>query len=482
MDVMTKRRLFYVVSILLVLGVVSSHRLIELHNHWTTPADMDMGYLLLIVFAYFYHRALKENLAHKLSPLYLVPLSFVSVAIYLAELLNLKSVFFLQFPLLGMSLTGLFFGTKTLLKSLSAIGIVSMALPFWYAAISPLQSMTVWASSKAIELTQLTALVEGTYITLPSGTVHIAGGCSGLKYLLSAITLSLVSSALNRSKLSITILLILCAAALAILANWVRVISLVGIGYTEGVSHPLMADHDFFGWVIFGVFIAIYFLIDQRVSVTNPINYPAGTTKQKKITSHEVVIFAAAMLLLSSPLMYSKSLKQQTGEQGTNTRLAINIPSSAQHKNFARTWYPDFPINEQAKHFSIIKNTTHYDVSVLRYFNWGEKELAKTTNSVFPNDSWRIIRDEPWSLDSLRMRIAVAKNNQTYRVVFYWYDHEGTQLNGILQSKIQLLRDSLRGTNFASLVAISHPCSFDCANVNEPPTWLIENIRNTSNL
>ena len=114
MDVMTKRRLFYVVSILLVLGVVSSHRLIELHNHWTTPADMDMGYLLLIVFAYFYPRALKENLAHKLSPLYLVPLSFVSVAIYLAELLNLKSVFFLQFPLLGMSLTGLFFGTKTL--------------------------------------------------------------------------------------------------------------------------------------------------------------------------------------------------------------------------------------------------------------------------------------------------------------------------------------------------------------------------------
>lgn len=482
MDVITKRRLFYISSILLVLGLVSSNRLIELHTHWTTPADMDMGYPLLIVFIYFYHRSIKENQPATLSPYYLVPLALVSCTIYLSSLLNLKSVFFLQLPLLLAALTGLFFGSKTMLKTLAPIGIVAMALPFWYAAIMPLQSMTVWATSNAIDLMRLTAFVEGNYITLPSGTVHVAGGCSGLKYLLSAITISLISSALNRQALIRTILFAICAATLAILANWVRVISLVGVGYYEGTSHPLMTDHDLFGWIIFGVFIAAYFFIDRNARTPLAENSVINTPARQSNLSFETVLVIAAFIVVASPSMYSSSLKQQTNNQNFNTNLAINISSLNQKKDIARSWYPDYPDSEHAEHYSVEQQAIRYDISIMHYFNWGENELAKTTNSVFPNEQWWLISDEQWTSDTLKMRIAIATNKNKYRAVYYWYDHQGKQVNSILQSKIQLIRDSLKDANFAALVAISHQCSGDCKNIKSPPTWLIDNIRNESKI
>ena len=130
--------------------------------------------------------------------------------------------------------------------------------------------LTVKAVTICLSLINIPIFIQTYFIYIPNGIIHIAEGCSGLKYFQSAIAISIIMNFLHQNNWRKIIILGLCSAVLAIIANWIRVLILVLVGYYSGIDHPLMTDHDNLGWVIFAAAALLpLFFIDRKLSAEN---------------------------------------------------------------------------------------------------------------------------------------------------------------------------------------------------------------------
>lgn len=112
-------------------------------------------------------------------------------------------------------------------------------------------------SAQLLTLLQVPVYLEGNIIDLGSIRLQVVDACSGLRYFLPTILLSLIiGHALNRT-LTGRILLVLLSAPITIALNTIR-ITITGL-LTRYIS-PALADgffHDFQGWLIYLAAIAL---------------------------------------------------------------------------------------------------------------------------------------------------------------------------------------------------------------------------------
>ena len=80
--------------------------------------------------------------------------------------------------------------------------LMLLAIPIWDFLIDPLRIITVVIVQNSLEWLEIPALIDGFFITLPVGRFVVEGGCSGLNYMLTSLTLGLVYSMryLNRMR------------------------------------------------------------------------------------------------------------------------------------------------------------------------------------------------------------------------------------------------------------------------------------------
>jgi len=101
----------------------------------------------------------------------------------------------------------------------------------------------------------------GFLLTLPNGTFEVAEGCGGLRYLLAALYIGSLLTYIGNYSTKRRIALIITFASLALVANVIRVVTVVIAGYLTDMQHHLVHHHVNLGWVIFLLFIfpLIYF-------------------------------------------------------------------------------------------------------------------------------------------------------------------------------------------------------------------------------
>ena len=195
-------------------------RLESLHQHWITPDDLDIGYFLLVLFAYFTYK----NFTHsQIKPnIYFFPVVlFLAFVFFLAQYLDLKTVFFAALAAFFPAVLVTSLGLNTAKKIIIPWALVVTAMPFWYLAVPVLQTITVEVVSFLSSALSLTALVEGNFFHIPSGVIHVAGGCSGLKYFLTSMALALISSCLSKRGFALSMSSVLIAASFAMIGNWI---------------------------------------------------------------------------------------------------------------------------------------------------------------------------------------------------------------------------------------------------------------------
>jgi len=451
--------------------------------HWITPDDLDMGYLLFALFIGLSVRALKQPCRVNVRPIYVLPLFLISGLLFLSEVLDLKTVFFVAAPLGFLMLNGFALGHTVLKRILLPTAVLMMAMPFWYLLVPYLQKATVIANTQWIEATGITALIEGSFITVPTGIIHIAGGCSGLKYFMTAMSLAFIAAAWNRVPFRYAVISAVIAVALAILANWIRVGILVYVGYTEGVSHPWMAEHDMLGWIVFAVAMIPWFLVEARLnkhetSVSESTDMQAELTTAWTTASVKTGLAAViGLILLFTPHAILKGTGSTVDQVQAISAPQIKglTPLSDQSR---RTWFPAYAHPDQQLHRRFLWEGKVLDLSILRFTGNGEGELAKTTNQIFP-ENWRQLSDRTWqsSDGKTRLRIAIGARGKEYRVVYYWYDHSSGMKNSITGSKLALLIDSLAGDRSGDLIALSVSCTGECMTMDEPSPAVLTLIK-----
>lgn len=115
----------------------------------------------------------------------------------------------------------------------------------------PLQFVASNLATSLLRLVGVPVLREGNVIQLPTMSLEVVEACSGIRSLVSLITLAVVYSYLLEKSKLIRVILVSSALPIAIAANGLRI---MGTGLTGIYWSPDKAEgffHEFSGWVIF---------------------------------------------------------------------------------------------------------------------------------------------------------------------------------------------------------------------------------------
>lgn len=151
-----------------------------------------------------------------------------------------------------------FFGGWKLLRELALpIGFLFFMVPvpaiIFNQITLPLQLLASEAAAVALPWLGVPVLREGNIIRLPAMPLEVAEACSGIRSLISLMTLAIAYGCLIERKVWKRIVLALAAAPIAVFANSLRV---VGTGLAVQYWNPDKAlgfFHEFSGWIIFMV-------------------------------------------------------------------------------------------------------------------------------------------------------------------------------------------------------------------------------------
>jgi exosortase len=145
-----------------------------------------------------------------------------------------------------------------------------LAVPVWEILTPILQQLTVIVNRIVLEIIRIDAVVTGTRIQLSSGILEVAESCAGLNFLLAGLSLGAIYALLFVRDWRIQLRLVVVAAALSIVSNWIRVLGLVIIGHVTEMQSSLMGDHLVYGWIIFGLSMLIFGALAQRIEKRDP--------------------------------------------------------------------------------------------------------------------------------------------------------------------------------------------------------------------
>lgn len=125
----------------------------------------------------------------------------------------------------------------------------------------PLQVFASEAAANLLPLLGVPVLREGNVIHLPAMALEVAEACSGIRSLLSLVTLAVMYGYLLEKRLGMRILLAFAAIPIAVAANSFRI---VGTGLLVQYWDPEKAEgffHTFSGWIIFVVSFLLLFVV-----------------------------------------------------------------------------------------------------------------------------------------------------------------------------------------------------------------------------
>ena len=131
----------------------------------------------------------------------------------------------------------------------------------------PLQLLASKVASTTLPWMGVPVLREGNVIILPAMALEVAEACSGIRSLMSLMTLAIIYGYLMESRVSLRVLLALASIPIAVAANSFRI---VGTGLLVQYWDPDKAQgffHEFSGWLIFVISLAMLYLLHRVIRV-----------------------------------------------------------------------------------------------------------------------------------------------------------------------------------------------------------------------
>lgn len=468
---MSKELKIFFISLLLAclfLGYVLLDTLKDLNVLWQFNNEAySHGYLLLalVIYSLYERRDLFVFKPTFTTLPFAVALGVVwtatnTIQVKLGEYLLLPLIFFLF--IVGSV------GWKQSFKFVLPIAALFCALPI-ISYINPiLQTLTVKVVSVMIKMTDITAYIDGFFITLPSGILHVDTSCSGLSYLSAGITFAMIYSFMNIRRKRIIACSLLFIIGLSLIANWLRVFALVVIAYESEMQSSLVEEHAFMGWVIFAFAFMLYIYVMRIVEVRYD-NLPADNSvadAQNNIGNTDKI----SLLRSATPLMIAISIALAPTyagftKQNTTTLSDINVLfpeffSEATIANYDNQDSVIFLGSDKAYKISGVQEGIRYQAYVIVYQTQSQgKELIYYKNK--PGQNLSAQNKLAW--DDIAVNYAIEASTKD-SLVFWLYrfgESEALTPLGVKASQLKYMFKRVP----ASALILKVDCEPDCETV-----------------
>lgn len=198
--------------------------------------------------------------------------------------------------------------------------------PLGESLVPMLMQVTADISTGLLRLTGIPVLRDGQFISLPGGEFVVADVCSGLRYLIAGVMIALLFGYLNFRSVAKRVLFVVLTGIALIVTNGIRAYIVMAVASATEMQYLGGRDHIYFGWLLFGIVIALLMWAGGRYAdpYADPEKArPAGNTLPVTRASSTVPLVLALMLVMLAVTV--KPLQKDFGEVGAAVAAAAAL-------------------------------------------------------------------------------------------------------------------------------------------------------------
>lgn len=133
--------------------------------------------------------------------------------------------------------------------------LLAIPLPFIDVVAPPVQSFSAVASSNLANMLGVPTSRDGLLLNTQVGSFEVALECSGLKSIISLLTLSIIYAFMLEGGLLMKLIIILSSVPMAIIGNILRIVSILFVANIYGKDVTMTYFHDSSDIILFGIVI-----------------------------------------------------------------------------------------------------------------------------------------------------------------------------------------------------------------------------------
>ena len=241
------------------------HVLVKLVHDWGNDDNYSHGFLIVPIALYFAWERRQRLQELPLRPTVLGWFVVAASLVVLATGLLGAELFLTRISILGV-LTGaiLFTGGWQHLRVLTfPVAFLLLMIPIpaiiFNQIAFPLQLLASRVGETTMSALDIPVLREGNVIVLANITLEVAEACSGIRSLISLLTLGIVFGYFVDPRISMRTAIALSTIPIAVLANALRVAGTGIAAHYYGTAAAEGFLHDFSGWLVFVVSFTLLF-------------------------------------------------------------------------------------------------------------------------------------------------------------------------------------------------------------------------------
>ncbi|MBN2321707.1 MAG: exosortase/archaeosortase family protein [Acidobacteria bacterium] len=260
----------------------------KLVHDWSIDDNYSHGFLIVPIALYFVWERRERIKEAERNPSWLgLVILLGSLATLLAGILG-SELFLTRISILG-TIAGIIlfiFGWKHFKILLLPVAFLLLMIPIpsiiFNQVAFPLQLLASRFGEAALIIIQIPVLREGNVIHLANTSLEVAEACSGIRSLISLLTLGIVYGYFVDSRLWVRIVLAIGTIPIAIAANGFRVAGTGVAAHYYGAQAAEGFFHSFSGWIIFIVAFIMMFILHRIVIWIAPLKKRIPAQKHSK--------------------------------------------------------------------------------------------------------------------------------------------------------------------------------------------------------
>ncbi len=435
---------------------------------WTNNQTYTHGFLIFPISAWLIWR--KRKILSGMLPAPQLPGLALMLLINLAWQLGHQAdvIVVQQYCLIGMLIvtTWTLLGTKIFHRISFALFFLFLAVPIGEALIPSLMNFTADFTVDALQLTGIPVYREGTFFSLPDGNWSVVEACSGLRYLISSLTLGILYAYLTYRSLSRKLIFIAFSAIVPILANGIRAYMIVMIGHLSGMRLAAGIDHLIYGWIFFGLVMLLLFWIGSffRENETDSEEIPETETGQKPANAFLAAAVAiVAVIALNGVYAGILDSKLQTPQPIDLDMPAVSVWQESSRPLF--DWVPHYLGSKERFIRSYHRQGETVSLFVAYYRNQHQgAELVTSGNMLvkIADANWGNVGETESLIgigtEQFRIRQALLKSTRGRLLAWEWYWVDGRWTSNPYMAKLLEAKSRmLRGVDDAAVVVVAAP-------------------------
>jgi EpsI family protein len=400
----------------------------------------------------------------------------VSLMWLVATVAEARSVVLALVPLVLLAWAAAAFGGPAMRRLAPVAAMSLLAVPLWDVFTRPLQIMTIAVSGSAARLLGVPATISGNLVNVSSGTFAIEGGCAGLNYLMSGLTIGALYAQVLLRRWAPRLTVLGLAAGMAIVGNWIRVATLVMIGDATKMQSIFLSGrpHLVYGWSIFFLGLLVFFPLAGRVerhesrmglreSVESEPASRSGPSARLGSWRVRPAAYATAAALLGPLLFVSVAALPTHDVRPFDLDEAPRWHEVAASVQRPYAWQPAFTGADERLQGAWSDGAAVVFSDRMLYMHESQgQELIGFRSRIAPEDD--VVAQRLFGPVGRKHRLvneAIVRSGDRYLLVWYWYRVGGVEAVEPMRAKLLEVWAFFSRRKVAELIAFSTPCGPD---------------------